>query len=237
MGILNKTASVIGKVTVYAYHTPRMIVSVSGKGGRQGLSIQDLLDLMPAGVRRSGDKSAIEFIDPRDASHKTSKKNGGSNTKKNVIWERSKWNRSRGGKNMTGWEILRAHLDNHVNAVIISANTLVRQAGKSVVTAALIEGLFSTVEKTILVANGKLDLKNAAWVIVDDMYEAAKSTAKSLPIMGVMFFTPVPGITLTTITIAGGAITVYLQGSRIVAAVKTAAEAGVEENETLAVAA
>ncbi len=211
---MNNTPAIntISNAAISALHVPRMITSAVK---RQRL---DMIEMIPPSVRRSGNRGINNFIKDRDGSHIISVENGGATTNDNMMWEWYKWNRARGKRNMTMYERIRAHFHNHKDATIISAPTLVRTAGKSIVTAALFEGIISTIETGCHVYHGNLNAADAACAVVDNTYKAAKSSVIALPIMAGMFFLPFTGAALTTVTVIGGAATAYHQGSRVITA-------------------
>ncbi len=82
---------------------------LASRGRPIGLGAKELMDRIPRGV-----KDVAAYLKNRDLSHIKSRtlhpEQAGD--LKNLLFERSSWNRSRGIRNMKRWEVARIHLDN-----------------------------------------------------------------------------------------------------------------------------
>ena len=153
---------------------------------------------VPSPVRNMGAEAVGDFLKDKHASHIESVANAPGKAKimGNMVWESRKRNWSRGPRNMTGVDRLRAHAKNRVDAARLGAKGFGAQLGKAAAFAALLELPVSAVENTIRVVKGSVSGK-----------EAAKQTAKNTATAGAIGGVTAVGITGAVALGAGPAVT------------------------------
>ena len=171
----------------------------NGRGARTTPEAEQLfLRSVPRWVRSSGERAVKAFLKDKHASHIESVANAPGKAKimGNMVWESRKRNWSRGPRNMTGVDRLRAHAKNGVHAARLGAKGFGAQLGKAAAFAALLELPVSAVENTIRVVKGSVSGK-----------DAAKQTAKNTATAGAIGGVTAVGITGAVALGAGPAVT------------------------------
>ena len=171
----------------------------NGRGARTTPEAEQLfLRSVPRWVRSSGERAVKAFLKDKHASHIESVANAPGKAKimGNMVWESRKRNWSRGPRNMTGVDRLRAHAKNGVHAARLGAKGFGAQLGKAAAFAALLELPVSAVENTIRVVKGSVSTK-----------DAAKQTVKNTATAGAIGGVTAAGITGAVALGAGPAMT------------------------------
>ncbi len=191
----------------------RTLVARSAK-----ISPRALYDLIPAGVRTSAD-DVLTFLRERDLSHIKSRANHPEleNDITNVLFEKRWWNRTRGSRNMTRWEVTRARLDNFAEGLIKGARATGVAAARGAIVGALMELPVTAAENFLLVrARGKS--RNEAWADIarDIGKSAAAGAAGTVVITGVaMIGVPMAPVVAVPIAVAGGTLYSWSAAERI----------------------
>ena len=191
----------------------RTLVARSAK-----ISPKALYDLIPAGVRTSAD-DVLAFLSERDLSHIKSKANHPelANDVKNVLFEKRWWNRTRGSKDMTLWEVTRARLDNFAEGVTKGARATTAAAARGAIVGALMELPVTAAENFLLVrARGKTQKEAWADVARDIGKSAAAGAAGTVVVTGVaMIGVPMAPVVAVPIAVAGGTLFTWSAAERI----------------------
>ena len=191
----------------------RTLVARSAK-----ISPKALYDLIPAGVRTSAD-DVLKFLGERDLSHIRSRANHPdlANDIKNVLFEKRWWNRTRGSRNMTLWEVTRARLDNFAEGLVKGARVTTAAAARGAIVGALMELPVTAAENLLLVrASGKT--RNEAWAGVarDIGKSATAGAAGTIVVTGVaMIGVPMAPVAAVPIALAGGTLYSWSAAQRI----------------------
>ena len=191
----------------------RTLVARSAK-----ISPKALYDLIPTGVRTSAD-DVLTFLGERDLSHIKSKANHPElgNDIKNVLFEKRWWNRTRGSRNMTLWEVTRARLDNFAEGVAKGARATTAAAARGAIVGALMELPVTAAENLLLVrARGKTQKEAWADVARDIGKSAAAGAAGTVVVTGVaMIGVPMAPLVAVPIAVAGGTLYTWSAAGRI----------------------
>lgn len=150
----------------------------------------------------------LKFLGERDVSHIKSRANRPDLAKdiENVLFEKRWWNRTRGSRNMTLWEVNCARLDNFAEGLAKGVRSTTVAAARGAVVGALLELPVTASENFLLVrARGKT--RNEAWAsVARNMGKSATAgAAGTIVVTGVaMIGVPMAPVATVPIAVAGG---------------------------------
>ena len=201
---------------------PRDVVKgLAARGRATGLDARNLYNRVPRGVK-TVPKHVRAFLKDRDISHIKSRSlhPDQAGDVKNVLFERSRWNRSRGGRDMRQWEVVRIRLVNFREGLVQAGRSTAVAATRGAAAGALMELPVAAVEQVILFKGGR---KTRAEALSDGARSVGKSAAAGAA--GAVVFTGVGlmGVSLTSavavpIAVAGGTLYVWSAAKRIMTA-------------------
>ena len=179
-----------------------------------------LAEKIPPGIRAGGEEAMIDFIDTRHVSHIQSVYNNPARAAdpSNLIWESAQLNRVRGSRDISAFELLRAHADNARAALQVDGPRILAKTGQGCVIGAVMELPVAVVEHRPAILDGNIvvdqELLNAAKSVattgvVGCALTAAAAGASSVGILALG--TPM----LIPIAVAGGSISVVMTSSRL----------------------
>ena len=188
-------AAVAARVAATPKALAEMPQSVVDTLWRGDFGPNSLYRLVPRGVKMNAE-SVANLLKKRDLSHIKSIKNAPAlkDDIANVVFERISWNRRRGGKDMTSWEIARVRLDNFAEGVVEASQATTKGAAKGAVIGALLELPVTAVEHFLLV---KSDRKTPTEAALDAAKDVGKSAAGGAA--GAVIYA---GIALTGVAVA-----------------------------------
>lgn len=177
-----------------------------------------LYDLIPTGVKTSGN-DVLTFLAKRDLSHIQSKyfRPDLANDIKNVLFERSPWNRSRSIRNMKPWEVARVRLDNLAEGVLKGARATTIAAARGALAGALMELPVTAAENIILVRGSAKTKKEALTDAGSDVGKgAAAGAAGAIVVTGIaMAGVPMAPAVVIPVTVVGGTLYTWSAAKRI----------------------
>ena len=134
-----------------------------------------LAEKIPPGVRAAGEDAMNDFISTRDVSHIESVRNNPSRAADpdNLIWEKSKWNRARGARNISAAALIRANAQNAGAALTVAGPGILAQTAQGCVIGAVMELPVAAAEQRVPVQEG-----------IKTTEEAVLDTAKSVAATG-----------------------------------------------------
>ena len=209
--------AIAAKVAAIPKALAEMPPSVIDTLWRGGFSPRTLYDRIPGGVKMNADAVA-RFLDKRDLSHIESVQNVPLRRYDiaNVVFERISWNRARGGKNMTSWELVRVRLDNFAEGVVEASKATTKGAAKGAVIGALLELPVTTVEHFLLVKGEHKTPMQAALDAAKDVGKSALGGAGGAVIYAGIALTGVSVAPVATpLIIIGGVVYVWSATDRI----------------------
>lgn len=184
---------------------------------RGNFSKEELFNLIPQSVKLKSE-SVDNFLGKRDLSHKKSVKNTPDlkDDITNVVFERVKWNRRRGGKDMTSGELARVRLDNFAEGVVEASKATTKGAARGAVIGALLELPVTTVEHFLLVKRERKTPTEAALAAAKDAGTSALGGAAGAVIYAGIALTGVSVAPVATpLVIIGGVVYVWSATDRI----------------------
>ena len=148
------------------------------------VTVRDLAEKIPEGVRGAGDRAIVQFLDNRHLSHIRSVKLSPELAADpvNLIFEHPKWNLVRGADDMRGLERLRANVHNFGASLNAGKFTFVAKTGKGCIAGALLEIPVTAFEEFRAVQNEEKSVERAA---VDGTKRVAGTSAAGCAITGV----------------------------------------------------
>ena len=179
-----------------------------------------LAEKIPPGIRAGGEEAMIEFIDTRHVSHIQSVYNNPARAAdpSNLIWENAQLNRVRGPKDISAFELLRAHADNATEALKVGGPRILAKTGQGCVIGAVMELPVAAAEHRPAILDGNIvvdqELLNAAKSVAATGVVGCALTAAAAGASGVGILalgTPM----LIPIAVAGGSISVVMTSTRI----------------------
>lgn len=131
-----------------------------------------LAERMPPGVRAAGEDAMQEFMRSRDVSHIRSVSNNPAlaANARNLIWEKSSWNRARGSRDIGAVQLLRANAHNAGAALQVAGPGILSQTAQGCLIGAVMELPIAAAEQRLDILDGEKTIEQAA-------IDVAKSSA------------------------------------------------------------
>ncbi len=179
-----------------------------------------LAEKIPPGVRAAGEDAMNDFISARDVSHIESVRNNPSRAADpdNLIWEKSKWNRARGARNISAAALIRANAQNAGAALTVAGPGILAQTAQGCVIGAVMELPVAAAEQRVPVQEG---LKTTEEAVLDTAKSVAATGLAGCAITAAAAvavsagFVSLGAPVLIPIALAGGSVYVLTTSTRI----------------------